>query len=115
MHNNIIGDLIKLSEVFKEGFTVTLNNDKIEVYNDYNKRFIVSYLTIIEINDIPRYKHIQHIPSKCIIGGWLDKDTNTYYIKLNKAFKNKRYALKFAKKWNQKFIYDYINKECIGV
>ena len=100
-----IDKLIKLSKIFKEGYTVQLKDNKLNQYTNYNKPFIVSYLTVIEIrgNKI-LYTNVQHIPSTCIIGGWADN--NIFYIELNKAFKNKEYALKIAKKYNQKAIYD---------
>jgi len=112
----MIDKLIQLSKIFKDGYTVEINNGVINQYNNTDKPYIVSYLTIIEVrNDKTLYNNVQHIPSKCIIGGWRNTDTNTYYIELNKAFKNKAYALKIAKKYSQKAIYDNNRSEIIYV
>lgn len=113
--NNICDKLIQLSKIFKEGFTIELKESyKINQYSNMNNRYIVSYLTIIEIKDNkPIFKNIQHIPSNCIIGGWADN--YSYLIELNKAFKSKKLALKFAKSWNQKYIYDLLTHKCIKV
>jgi len=105
--NDIINKLISLSKIFKDGYTVELNNGTINQYSNTDKPYIVSYLTLIEVRqDKTLYNNIQRIPNNCIIGAWLDTDTNIYYIELNKVFKSKRYALKIAKKFSQKAIYD---------
>ena len=102
----IIEELIHLSKIFKDGYTVQLKDNKLNQYTNYNKPFIVSYLTLIEVHgEKIVYSNVQHIPDKCIIGGWMD-DNSIFYIELNKAFKNKEYALKIAKKYSQKAIYD---------
>ena len=101
----IIDELIKLSKIFKEGYTVQLEDNKLNQYTNYNKPFIVSYLTVIEIRqDKIVYSNVQHIPTKCIIGGWMDN--NIFYIELNQAFKDKNEALIFAIQNGQKAIYD---------
>jgi len=46
----IIEELIKLSKIFKEGYTVQLEDNKLNQYTNYNKPFIVSYLTVIEVH-----------------------------------------------------------------
>jgi len=107
-------ELIKLSKIFKDGYTVQLKDNKLNQYKDYDKPFIVSYLTVIEVRqDKIVYSNVQHIPDKCIIGGWMDG--NIFYIELNKAFKNKQYALKIARKYNQKAIYDIRTGDVLNV
>ena len=102
-----IEQLVKLSKIFKEGFTVECEGHKLKQYTNYNKPFIVSYKTIIEITDNGiNYKNMDNLPTNCIIGGWLDIDTNTYYIEINEAFETQTEALMFAKAYNQKAIYD---------
>jgi len=103
----MINKLIQLSKIFKEGFTVEVNNDTITQYNNTSKPYVVSYKTLIVIN-IGHHKNFYsvEIPNKCIIGGWMDTDTNTYYIELNKVYKSRSYALKIAKKYNQKAVYN---------
>jgi len=101
----LIEELIHLSKIFKEGYTVQLEDNKLNQYTNYNKPFIVSYLTVIEVHgEKIVYKHIQNIPNKCIIGGWADN--NIFYVELNKAFKDKNDALIFAIQNGQKAIYD---------
>ena len=112
----MIDELIKLSKIFKDGFTIELKDSKIQQYARTDKPYIVSYLTLIEVRkDKILYNNVQHIPSSCIIGGWLDKDNNTYYIELNKVFKLKSKALLYAKKYNQKAIYNLKTEEVINV
>ena len=101
----LVEELIHLSKIFKEGYTVQLEDNKLNQYTNYNKPFIVSYLTVIEIRqDKIVYSNVQHIPTKCIIGGWMDN--NIFYIELNQAFKDKNEALIFAIQNGQKAIYD---------
>jgi len=101
----IIEELIHLSKIFKKGYTVQLEDNKLNQYTNYNKPFIVSYLTVIEVHgEKIVYSNIQNIPNKCIIRGWADN--NIFYIELNKAFKTKKEALLFAIQNGQKTIYD---------
>ena len=103
----MIKDLIQLSKIFKDGYTVQLKDNKLNQYSNIKKPFIVSYLTLIEIHgDKILYNNVQHIPLNCIIGGWFDKDNNIFYIELNKTFKDKDKALIFAIKYSQKAIYN---------
>ena len=112
--DNIVHKLIQLSKIFKEGFTIELKNNQINQYSNIEKPYIVSYLTVIEIkNDKPLFKNIQHIPNNCIIGGW--RDSYSYLIELNKTFKSKKEALKFAKKWKQRYIYNLKTQKCIEI
>lgn len=103
--------LIQLSKIFKEGFTVEVNNGIITQYNNTSKPYVLSYKTILTINKDRLTTTFNRLTlyetfNKCIIGGWLDTDTNIYYIQLNKVYKNKAYALKIAKKHHQKAIYN---------
>jgi len=111
----MIDELLKLSKIFKEGFTVELKEGKINQYKSYDKPFIVSYSTLIKVTD----KAIEYIslkiPDNCIIGGWFDSDTNTYYIELNKTFNHIDLAWYFAKYYNQKAFYNLITGEVITV
>jgi len=110
----LIEELIHLSKIFKEGYTVQLEDNKLNQYTNYNKPFIVSYLTVIEVHgEKIVYKHIQNIPNKCIIGGWYNSEDNTYYIELNKAYSVWNYAIKQAKLNNQTHIFDIKRNEAI--
>ena len=112
----MIKELIGLSKIFKSGFTVEFKNSVISQYSNSKKPYIVAYKTIITITDKEViYNHINDLPLDCIIGGWLDKDNNTYYIELNKVFKLKSKALLYAKKYNQKAIYNLKTEEVINV
>ena len=110
----LIDDLIHLSKIFKDGYTVELKNNKLNQYSNTNKPFIVSYLTVIEIkNNKILYVNVPYIPITCIIGGWFSSKENTFYIELNEAFKTKKEALIFAKKYSQKAIYNLNTMEAI--
>lgn len=113
--NNLIDNLIKLSDIFKDGFTIELIEGKIiNQYCNIKKPYIVSYLTVIEIKDNkPLFKNIQCITNNCIIGGWYNIKTKTYYIELNKAFDNIEEALIFAYKFNQEAIYSLKAHKCL--
>jgi hypothetical protein len=121
MQHELLEDLIKLSNIFKDGYTVTLNNDSFNQYSNANKQYIVSYRTLITIdkNTVP-FKIVYHKIkdlnlNKCIIGAWLNTDTNIYYIELNKTFKSMTDALKFAYKHKQIAIYNMNNQKVINV
>ena len=110
----IIEELIQLSKIFKDGYTVQLKDNKLSQYTNYNKPFIVSYLTVIEVKqDKIVYSNVQHIPSKCIIGGWYNGENNTYYIELSKAYSVWNYAIKQAKLNKQTHIFDIKRNEAI--
>ena len=103
MDNNI---LLTLSEIFKEGYTIQVNNNNIKQYSDINKSYIVSYKTLITIhNDRPTFNKRCVIPKRCIIGYWFNKHNNTGYIELNKAFEYMHQGLMFAYKHKQDYIY----------
>ena len=117
---SIIDKLMQLSKIFKEGFTVEVKNGTIQQYNNANKSYVLSYKTILIINKNSLTTTFNRLVlyesfNNCIIGGWLDADTNTYYIELNKVYANKYYALKIAKKLKQKAIYDSNKQEVIKV
>ena len=107
-------DLIKLSKIFKKGFTVELKNNELNQYTNYKKPYIVSYKTIITVkNNKLKYQNFMNIPDKCIIGGWYNNENNTYYIELNKAYSVWNYAIKQAKLNNQTHIFDIKRNEAI--
>ena len=111
-----IENLIKLSKICKKGFTVECTGHELKQYTDYNKPFIVSYRTIIKITENKiNYKNMGGLPYNCIIGGWHDSDTNTYYIELNLTFNTKEHAITVAKAFNQKAIYDIRTDNVIEV
>lgn len=116
----MIDQLIQLSKIFKEGYTVEINNGVINQYTNTNKPYVVSYKTLVVINKDVSVKNVNitsfkdtKIPNKCIIGAWLDQDTNIYYIELNRTFKDKNEALIFAIKHEQLAIYDMNNQKVI--
>jgi len=112
----MIDELLKLSKIFKEGFTVEYKNGELNQYTNYDKPFIVSYKTLIEIRlDKIVYDNLQDIKDNCIIGGWFDSDVNIYYIELNLAFDTREHALTVAKAFNQKATYNLKTGEVIGV
>ena len=105
--------LIQLSKIFNEGFTVNINNG---IISQFNKKagYVVSYKTLLTINN-DKVTIINNIPNKAILGGWRDKDTDTYYIEVNKVFNSLNLALNKAKQYNQKAIWDISNNKEIEV
>lgn len=109
-----IEQLIKLSKIFKQGFTVECSGHELKQYTNYKKPYIVSYKTIIEISDTKiNYKNMDKLPYDCIIGGW--SNGGTYFIEINKAFKGAIEAMKFAWKHKQQAIYDIRTGDVIEV
>ncbi len=49
----------------------------------------------------------------CNLGGWFDKDTNTYYVDYSYNIHNLQSALNLAKLHNQKSIFDIKNNQVI--
>lgn len=113
--HNIYKDLIKLSTIFKDGFTIEINNNSINQYSNRSKPYIVSYKTLIEIKNNKVKFYSGNIPNKSIIGGWLDIEKNIYYIELNQAFYELPQALLFAKKHKQRYIYNMNTNNSIKV
>jgi len=111
-----IDNLIKLSKIFKDGFTIARRNGDIEQVN-INTGYVVSYKTIITINlnNNTTKLHDCKIPLNTTIGGWLNKDENIYYIELNTIYQHKNNALIAAKAYKQKAIYDLNKQEVIKV
>jgi len=105
--------LIQLSKIFSSGFTVNIDNG---IISQFNKKsgYIVSYKTLLTINN-DKVTIINSIPNKAILGGWRDKDTNIYYIEVNKVFNTLNQALNNAKELNQKAIWDISNNKEIEV
>lgn len=117
MENTITDQLIQLSRIFKQGFTVELKNGDINQYTNYKKLYIVSYKTIIRHTvhylDPPTIFYPGLIKDNCIIGGWLNPYTDTYYIELCKTYKLLKCAIKYAIKHKQEFIYNIKTGGCI--
>lgn len=115
-NKSIIDKLVQLSKIFKNGFTIVRKNGQIEQPN-INTGYVVSYKTIITINlnNNSTKLHKCNIPLNTVIGGWLDKEKNIYYIELNMILRHKGYALMTAKKYKQKYIYDLNEGRAIKV
>ena len=113
--------LTDLSYIFTEGFTVTRKQGKFNQYVEIKKPFIVSHTPIITLNKNTHPPKITYHKLKelklenCIIGGWLDTDTELYHIEINKTFKSMVDALKFAYKHKQLDIYDMNAQKFIKV
>jgi len=111
----IIKDLIALSKLFPNGFTVIKKDSILNQYSNTNKPYIVSCKTIIKIKPLCMSVLHTKIPKQCIIGGWYNRDDCTYYIELNRAYKYKKQAIKTAKRYNQLYIYSLNKMGCVKV
>ncbi len=113
--------LTDLSNIFTEGFTITHKHGKFNQYIDTKKPFIVSHTPIITLdkNTYPpkiTYHKLKELKlENCIIGGWLDTDTQHYYIGVNKTFNHMTDALIFAYRHKQLYIYDMNKQKAIKV
>lgn len=76
--------LIQLSYIFKKKFNVKVIDNKITQYSNTDKPYQdrIKYKTLIEIRDNRIIFKNGKIPDICIIRGWFDKTTDTYYIDL---------------------------------
>ncbi len=119
--HEIYETLTDLSDIFTEGFTVTRKQGKFNQYNNPKKPFIVSHTPIITLdkNTFPpkiKYHKLKALKlENCIIGGWIDTDTQLYYIEINKTFKSMVDALVFAYKHKQLYIYNMGTQKAIEV
>ena len=113
---NIYKELINLKEANKDGFTIVLHNNTIKPFNE-SRGYIISFLTLMKIkgNKIIKNKIYFDKNQYNIIGGWMDKTNNTYYIELNTIVYELNKAFNVAKKYNQKAIYDIKNKKVLYV
>ena len=106
--------LIDLTKILNTGYTVRVKGDRIEQYSNTDKPFIISYKTLIQIQkDNIIYKN-GILPKTAIIGYWSDSD-GIGYIELNKTFKERDDALKFAVRHKQQYIYDLRQEKAIKV
>ena len=109
-------DLIALSKLFKEGFTIEVKDGQLRQFCGKDRPFIVGHKPLITINSDKSTKyHTDKVPENGIIGGWLNGKTLVYLITSNLAFRTKRHALQIAKTLKQKYIYNIILGECIKV
>lgn len=121
MDKTLLKNLVTLSDIFKDGFTVKVHDNKImQLFQTHG--YIISYKTLITIsrNKTEVKQLTYNIKNESdlngyVIGGWFDKDNNTYYIEKNIITYSKDLAIKYAKRFNQKEIFDIANGECIKV
>lgn len=90
--------------------------------NNLNRRFVVSYKNIftgknpsLEFNLSKKISDILENENCCSIGGWINKDTNLYYLDCNKHFFYLMDALNFARLNNQIAIFDNHKKEVLNL
>jgi hypothetical protein len=110
--------LISIINKNKEGFTIDFDLKPINKKNGYcvaltnnsNKNIYVAIEDLFIL--IEKFKHFNN---KLFIGGWLDIDTNTYFLDLSIYCRNKEYSLLIGKLFNQKSIFDIKNLNCINV
>jgi len=76
--------LIQLSHIFKEKFIVKIIDNKIIQYDIQDRPYEdrIKYKILIEIKDNRITFKNGNIPDVCIVKGWMDKKTDTYFIGL---------------------------------
>jgi hypothetical protein len=99
--------LITLSKIFKDGFTVELKHGHLNQITGA-KGYVISIKTLITVDEQNKITTIRHLDytTDMIIGGWFDSDNNTYYIEQNIILESKKEALEAAAAFKQKAIYD---------
>lgn len=116
--SDLLNDLVKLSEIFKIGFTVVWDGSKLNQYMYNTSSYIVAYDTVVTIHTghFKKY-HNNNIPlsNKYIFGGWYDIDDDIYHIEICKSFSSLNRALEFARNKNQKYVFDMKTNENIKV
>lgn len=97
--------------ISKIDFTFNLKNEN---------RYIVSYKNIftgknpsLDFNLVKKVSNTLKNENCCSIGGWMDKNTNLYYLDCNKHFYYLKDALTFAKLNSQIAIFDTYKKQVI--
>ena len=96
----------------KQNFTYNLSNSK--------NRYIVSFKNLytgknpsLDFNLITKVDKFINSKMYDSLGGWLNKETNLYYLDANLHFSDISIALKVAKNNNQIAIFDNLKKETI--
>jgi len=96
----------------RQNFTYNLSNSK--------NRYIVSYKNLytgknpsLDFNLITKVDKFINSKMYDSLGGWLNKETNVYYLDANLHFSDISIALKVAKNNNQIAIFDNLKKETI--
>lgn len=97
-------ELINLASIFKSGFTVNVEGNTIEQFNQ-KSGFIVSCRTVIKIKG-DKVNYVGSIPNKGILGGWYNAVLGEYLIEVNKVYKDISTALKRARELKQVAIWD---------
>jgi hypothetical protein len=125
-----LSDLLQFAKMRTDGFTFIY--DKVtgiyeSIKNNPEYKYIISIKTLIEIKYIndekyiitvydEAFKYIDNLNKQIIlIGGWLNKTNNTYYIELNTYTNGLKEAICLGQMFKQKAIYDNIKGVCINV
>jgi hypothetical protein len=99
--------LYKYINKHQDGFTVYIDSFKIhELKPDQTIRYAIALTNNDNKHKVKMILKGLNKEFKGFIGGWMDKDTNIYYIDLVTIEKNLSKSIILAKKYNQKAIYD---------
>lgn len=106
-------ELIQYAKNHKEGFTIYIDSFKIhELKPDQTIRYAIALTNNDNKHKVKMLLNGINKNYKGFIGGWMDKDTNIYYIDSVTINRNLSKSIILAKKYNQKAIYDlWKNKE----
>lgn len=114
----LLEQFVDLSNIFKDGFMLTVFNGKIDQFHNKNRPYIVATKALVTINktiDPNMIVYVNPIPTRGIIGGWNDEETGKYQIAQCVCLTNKKDAVKEAKRRGQRYIYHFFRGECIEV
>ena len=133
---NDVNSILSYALRHKEGFSSSIDKEgNIEVLSklDWCNKFIVAHDSFITINNASRFFNkgkgftVTYDPNNIyesklrahfkeqLIGGWYDKDNDTYLIEVIQTFDNFKEALVYGKIYKQRFIYEYSTGDCIPV
>lgn len=118
--HELLNKLLEYARQNREGFSVYVD-EMGDFYPIKNKLwYIVSEKTIITINKTNDVRFHSSDVGKGYYGGWLDKDTNMYFIEKNRVFLSRKRAIAFGVEHSQKAIWDafngkeiFLENECI--
>jgi len=108
--------LLKYAKQHPQGFTIFIDTFKIhELKPDQTIRYAIALTNNDNKHKVKMLLKGLNKEFKGFIGGWMDKDTNIYYIDLVTVERSLNKALSIAHEYKQKAIYDLWKEKEIKV
>lgn len=99
----LFNQILNASRIHKEGFTMDLEGNVLELESGYCVGIQPAEFTELEQ------------PRERFLGGWTDEKTGVFYLDWVRIIEDKGDAVRTAKKFKQLAIYDFENKEVVYI